>query len=125
MNYGLRLPCKVALIQDATHYTIQLPGQSEIDVMLPLRDILVGPELLVAVSVIARRIKSCVKPVVVLPQPQNDMGWFRQLKEGSCQFGDIELNGELLSEYLVGKKYAVRIDDGEWNGGDMVQRWTL
>lgn len=127
MKFGLLLPCKVIDIYDCTHYAVQLPGESQIEIMLSgVADCLQGGSLVDAVRVIDLRIKSCVHPVVWMPQPKRDLGFYRSIREGGTYLGDIILNQASLASYVVNSGFAEMLgDDSEWNGNEWVGRWNL
>lgn len=127
MKFGLLLPCKVVNIYDCTHYAVQLPGQSEVEVMLSgVADVLQGMTLAKAIDRIDLRIRACASPVLWLPQPSIDVGFYRSIREGGMYLGDILLNEDSLASYAVREGFAERLsDEGEWNGEEWVGRWNL
>jgi len=127
VKYGLLLPCKVVNIYDCTHYAVQLPGQSEIEIVLAgVEDVLSGSGLGDARERIGRVIRSCARPAIWLPQPDVDTGFYRSIREGGVYLGDILLGEHSLVSYVVQWGFGERInDDGEWNGDEWVGRWNL
>ncbi len=127
MKFGLLLPCKVVDIYDCTHYAVQVPGESQFEIMLSgVADCLTGEALVDAVSKIDLKIKSCVRPVVWIPQPKRDLGFYRSIREGGAYLGDIVLVNASLASYVVDSGFGERLtDDAEWNGEEWVGRWNL
>lgn len=125
MRFGLLLPCKVTIIHDPTFYSVRLPGESEIDVLLPSCEH-EGPMEPITHNRIWARIQSSKQQLIWLPQPQNDLGFFRSLREGGAYLGDIRLNGEFVSEYVLDRGFADKRGKApEWLADEWIRLWSL
>lgn len=126
MRYGLLLPCRLANVFDCTHYAVQLPGQSEVEVILAgCDDVLTGIHLSKAIVHLAEYLDK-KKLVLWLPQPVNDTGFYRSIREGGAYLGDILADGDSVASYAIREGLAMKCKgEGDWNGDEWVGRWNL
>ena len=125
MKCGLLLPCRVVICHDPSYYSVRLPGETEIEVLLsPCEfDGIMEPQVYNRISA---RMQSSKQQHVWLPQPDTDLGFFRSLREGGSYLGDILLNGEWLSEFVLSRDFvSKRGDSPEWLADEWVRQWSL